>query len=339
MNAEKLPRVTIAVPTYNRADLLDRALDSLSRQTYSALEIVICDNASADDTPEVIRRRAASDDRIKHHRAATNVGAFKNFELGLLLARGEYFMWAADDDLWEPELVQHLVTVLDGDPSIVLAGAEARYMTVEGEPFAYFPEGGALRQRPSRGTVSERLRALVNGNYGNLFYGLYRREVLIRTFRGRPVGTAFSVYGPTTVGSYGPQSGVNEVPILLQVAARGAIAVIEDCLWSKATTESAYADAYSESARRDGAAPENPPTTHALKLARGAAAIRWRLRSDAAYHRAVFADISSSVSTLEIPYRLKRELLTRFRLRLVRHYLEFERRQALAAVNAIGEGR
>jgi hypothetical protein len=329
------PAVTIAVPTYNRADLLGRALSSLSRQTYSDLEIVICDNASNDATTEIASAHMATDSRIRYHRSATNFGAFKNFELGLLLARGKYFMWAADDDLWEPVLVRKLVDALDADGSAALACAEARYMDISGNEFEYFPEGSALRKRPCRGSAGERLRALVNGHYGNLFYGLYRRDALVRTYRDRPVGTAFSIYGPTTVGVYGPQSGVNEVPILLQVAARGSINVLDECLWAKATTQTAYSDAKEERERRDGIAHPNRPALGTAGRARGATAIRWRLRSDAAYHRAVLADIASSIRTLDITYRLKRELLTRFQLRLLRHFANFERRQALAATQAM----
>jgi hypothetical protein len=329
LSTNDAPKVTIAVPTYNRAELLDRALSSLRQQTYEDMEIVVCDNASSDATEEVVKRQ--SDPRIRHHRADTNVGAFKNFELGLQLARGEYFMWAADDDLWKPELVTTLVAVLDGDPSTVLACAEARYMSTEGVAFKHFAEGNALRRRPSRGPLAERLRAILDGHYGNLLYGLYRRRALIGASPGQPIDTVFSVYGPTTPETYG---GINELPILLQVAARGAIEVIDSCLWSKATTSGVQRDAHQESLHRDHAATCKRSKVRPPALARGLAATRWRLRPDARYHLAVLKDVTRCIGVLEAPAPLKRELHARIGLRLVRHYLSLEYRQVLAAAGA-----
>ena len=95
------PLVSIGLPTYNRADLLDRALKSLVSQDYPNVELIVLDNASTDHTEAVCSKYMGSYAFVYYHRNATNVGPFGNFEQVLKLARGEFFMWASDDDLWE----------------------------------------------------------------------------------------------------------------------------------------------------------------------------------------------------------------------------------------------
>src|SRR5665647_1226326 len=89
---------TIAIPTFNRAELLKRAIASARAQDYPSVEILIVDNASEDATQEICQALAAEDPRIRYMRQPRNVGPTRNFETGLENARGHYFMWLADDD-------------------------------------------------------------------------------------------------------------------------------------------------------------------------------------------------------------------------------------------------
>jgi len=107
------PLVTIGVPTYNRANSLPRALDSLLSQTYNNLELIISDNASTDNTGEVVMRYARKDPRVRYIRKKENIGAMPNFLSLLPEAGGVYFMWASDDDLWDSKFVETLVAGLE----------------------------------------------------------------------------------------------------------------------------------------------------------------------------------------------------------------------------------
>lgn len=115
------PKVSIGVPVYNGQRYLEQALRSLVDQTHADFELIISDNASTDRTAEICQEFAARDPRIQYYQNATNIGANPNFNRVLDLARGEYFRWAAYDDICEPTYLQRCVAALDADPSAVLA--------------------------------------------------------------------------------------------------------------------------------------------------------------------------------------------------------------------------
>ena len=314
--AGQQPLVSIAVPTYNRASLLPHALTSILRQSHASLEVIVCDNASSDGTAEVVERFARDDPRVRLQRSASNVGAWKNFELGLLLARAEYFMWAADDDLWEPELVTALVNLLETTPDAVLACAEATYMLADGTPLDFVSEGAAFRPTPTPRSLEQRLRALVYGNFDNLVYGLYRRSALLARDGDRSAGTVFDVYGRKTE--------VNEIPLLLQVAERGDIVVLDRPLWFKRTSPETYRDAAARAAVRT-----RQPRPRLARLPKAIARSRWRFRHDFAYHRTTLRAIRDTIRTLAIPADLRRELTRAFRRSIYGHLLALERRHIL----------
>jgi glycosyltransferase involved in cell wall biosynthesis len=118
--------VSIGLPVYNGAGYLRVAIESLLAQTFTDFELIICDNASTDQTQSICTAFAARDARVKYHRNPRNLGAAGNFNLAFRLARGEYFKWAAHDDTHEPEYLARCVELLDGDPSAVLSHTGAR---------------------------------------------------------------------------------------------------------------------------------------------------------------------------------------------------------------------
>ncbi|HPI71773.1 MAG TPA: glycosyltransferase family 2 protein [bacterium] len=97
-----LPLVSVVIPTFNRADLLPAAIDSVLGQTYERLEILVVDDGSTDHTMEVLRPYA---DRIRviagEHRGPS---AARN--LGMRAATGEYLCFLDSDDVYYPYKVQ-----------------------------------------------------------------------------------------------------------------------------------------------------------------------------------------------------------------------------------------
>ena len=99
------PLVTIAIPTFNRADAyLPTTLAAASRQTYANLDILVADNASADDTEKVVA--SFRDRRIRYHKHPTNVGAAANWNFCVDQGRGKYFLMLMDDDLIDADFVE-----------------------------------------------------------------------------------------------------------------------------------------------------------------------------------------------------------------------------------------
>jgi glycosyltransferase involved in cell wall biosynthesis len=108
------------MPVFNGEKYLREALDSLLSQTYQNFELIISDNASTDQTPQICREYAAKDSRIRYYRNKKNIGAPKNYNRVFELSSSEYFKWAAYDDVHAPEYLEKCVAILDRDPSIVL---------------------------------------------------------------------------------------------------------------------------------------------------------------------------------------------------------------------------
>src|SRR3954452_21534224 len=109
--SESQPLVSIGLPVYNGEQFIRTALDSLLGQTYQPLELIICDNASTDQTAAICQEYLAKDQRVRYYRNPTNLGAVKNFNRAFELSSGIYFMWAADHDLREPTFVSRCVEV------------------------------------------------------------------------------------------------------------------------------------------------------------------------------------------------------------------------------------
>lgn len=109
-DAAPVPLVSICIPTYNSGETLAETLASIIAQTYLRLEILVVDNASADDTLEVARR--FDDPRIRIHENADNIGAEGNFNRCIQLASGEYTAIYHADDLYLPQMVAEQVGFL-----------------------------------------------------------------------------------------------------------------------------------------------------------------------------------------------------------------------------------
>lgn len=117
------PLVSIGIPVFNGERFINQALDTLRAQTYDNLELVISDNASTDSTGEICREYASKDRRIKYFRNPVNIGLCKNFRRAVTLATGEYFMWAAADDLKSPTAVEPCVqAILRNDCAVTAHG-------------------------------------------------------------------------------------------------------------------------------------------------------------------------------------------------------------------------
>jgi len=100
------PLVSIALCTYNGASFIKQQLDSITNQSYTNLEIIICDDASSDKTIKIIEDCRANDPRIKFFRNDRNIGYNKNFEKAFTLCTGEYIAISDQDDVWEKNKIE-----------------------------------------------------------------------------------------------------------------------------------------------------------------------------------------------------------------------------------------
>lgn len=172
MNAQttaRPPKISVVVPTYNRARDVGRCLQSLVGQTFEAFEVLVCDDGSTDDTSAVVdayKTRLS----LTYVRAENFGGPARPRNAGLRLARGEYIAFLDSDDWWTPEKLQRSLEHLE-------RGADVVYHDM------YFVARAAQRlfPRKSRGRqlaapVFEDL--LVNGNALNNSSVVARRSLL-----------------------------------------------------------------------------------------------------------------------------------------------------------------
>ncbi|HET6349260.1 MAG TPA: glycosyltransferase family 2 protein [Candidatus Krumholzibacteria bacterium] len=172
------PRVSIGLPVYNGDAFLADAIDTLLAQTYRDFELIISDNASTDGTEAICRERAARDPRIRYVRHATNQGAMRNFNVVVEMARGEYFKWAAHDDMHEPTHVQRCVEALDRHADVVLACT--KLIDIDDDGRRKDVDVPHLRWDSSRPNV--RFRALANPHHRcESVFGVMRTRMLRAT--------------------------------------------------------------------------------------------------------------------------------------------------------------
>jgi len=105
------PVVSVIIPTYNRVNTIQRAINSVLKQTYKNFELIIVDDGSTDNTENVILRE--NDDRIVFLKHDTNKGGSAARNTGISHAKGKYIAFLDSDDEWCPEKLKKQVEALD----------------------------------------------------------------------------------------------------------------------------------------------------------------------------------------------------------------------------------
>ena len=193
------PRVSVGLPVFNGERFLARTLDDLLGGTFGDFELVACDNASTDATPDLLADAARQDARVRVVRNAANIGALPNANLAFARSAAPLYALAAYDDRHAPTFLADLVGALGRAPEAVLAyGASTligeddrpfpfdpvrrRYTGPEGQPYAY---DAALEVPLPAGTTPRdavaRYRAVLQSSDVNApIHGLFRRAALER---------------------------------------------------------------------------------------------------------------------------------------------------------------
>lgn len=205
------PQVSIGLPVYNGENFLAAAIESILAQTFQDFELIICDNASTDQTEAICRHYAAQDDRIRYYRNDRNLGAAPNYNRTFDLATGQYFKWAAHDDLCGPTFLEACVAVLDQDPGVVLCHPGSAVIDEQGQVKRPYRYNGKLRTDADRPSI--RFTELVHTPHHCFqIFGLIRSDIFAQTPRH---------------GDYGHQDGV----LLARLALMGRFHEIPELLF------------------------------------------------------------------------------------------------------------
>jgi glycosyltransferase involved in cell wall biosynthesis len=195
--------ITTVIPTHRRPHLLARAIRSVLRQSYADFQVIVYDNASADETAAVVARLAAADGRVKYHAHPDNIGALANFNFALSRIDTDYFSLLSDDDVLLPYFYEQAMASFANHPRamfvaspVMLVNETGRVLTVNNQdwpPGLHPAPSGMLR-------MAEREHFIWTGT-------LFRRQAL-------------------ELGTIDIESGMcSDLDLLLRIAGRHPIAV------------------------------------------------------------------------------------------------------------------
>lgn len=169
--------LSIGMPVFNDARFLPAALDSILNQSFRDFELIISDDLSTDGSADICKDYAARDPRIRYIRQQKNTGISANMKFLLEEARGKYFMWAANDDLWDADFISSLISSLEKDPASIVAFS----------PFTYIDEDSQVIEPAVIRTVDyagenafERVRKLTRIYDDGFGYGIFVREKILQ---------------------------------------------------------------------------------------------------------------------------------------------------------------
>ena len=205
---DNLPQLSIGLPVYNGEKFIKAALDSLLAQTFGNFELIISDNASTDKTEEICRAYAAQDKRIRYYRNQSNLGCSCNFNRVFELSVGEYFKWAAYDDLHAPDFLMKCVDVLDNNPKVVLCHSHVYFIDENGD----FLQNYNIKLNTDSEKPHQRFQQLLTKHLCYQTYGVIRASVLRQV---------------PPMGSYGTADGI----LLLRIALLGQFYEIPEYLF------------------------------------------------------------------------------------------------------------
>lgn len=159
-------RVSVIIPSHNRAAMLGRALASVFAQTNGDFEVIVVDDASTDDTPDILA--SARDPRLRCVRHEDRLGANAARNSGLRLARARYIAFLDSDDEWFPAKLDRQLRVFE-------RSSRATGLVYAGTVFVYADSRSRVKIPRCRGRITRRL--LVDNVVGSTSTGMVRREV------------------------------------------------------------------------------------------------------------------------------------------------------------------
>jgi len=167
------PLVTVGIPAFNSEKTIAAAIESVLKQDYKNLELIVSDNFSSDTTLDICNNFKINDPRVTVITQPNNIGAVNNFNFLLEHANGAYFCWLGSDDRFTPEHIGLSVTLLQKENDLIGCMAQAIFdyeVSLDIKPANYHFGTSPI----------ERIRTFFRnpGRSHGLFYGLYKVENL-----------------------------------------------------------------------------------------------------------------------------------------------------------------
>lgn len=176
----RVPRVSVIVTCYTRTNYIGGALSSVLAQSYEDYEIFVADDSGTEAAKEIVAG-FGQPERIRYLAHESTLGVAASIVGGVKQARGEFIAILNDDDLWEPNLLEKLVPVLEGDPRRVLATADHWIMNADGNIVRELSESWSDnfgRSELSEGVISHPARFAVSGGPAINITSVFRKQAI-----------------------------------------------------------------------------------------------------------------------------------------------------------------
>jgi glycosyltransferase involved in cell wall biosynthesis len=131
--------ISIVMPVYNGEKYLRNSLQSILEQTYSNFEVIIVNDASTDNTLNILKEYAAKDKRIKVFTNQNNQKLPKSLNIGFEQCAGEYFTWTSDDNLLHPNTLEILIKEIERGKDVSIVFSRYEFIDDNGEVFGKSP--------------------------------------------------------------------------------------------------------------------------------------------------------------------------------------------------------
>ena len=200
------PKISVCVPTRNRAASLARTLTAILGQTAQDFEIVVGDDASTDSTADIVK--GFTDSRIRYLRHRTNLGIYANWNSLIAEARGRYIAIYHDHDTYLPTILERSTTLLEEHPRMAFVHTAFVLVDRNGLPLDVF-----------------------SGDYDEVMSGRALQELFSQTTRSRicAASTLVRREAYATAGPFDPRYGLGADRLMwLRLAATGDIGYVTD---------------------------------------------------------------------------------------------------------------
>jgi glycosyltransferase involved in cell wall biosynthesis len=159
------------MPLYNQTNFLAEALSSLLGQTYRDFKLIVVDDSNHAESGQIAQEFASKDNRISYIKNGSHKGLIANWNNCFRCAGDvDYFAWVSDHDVWHPEWLESLISILDANPNVILTYPKVAYITTDGQRY-----NKKLSQHFSTEdlTAAQRVRAVSKDAryFGKMVYG------------------------------------------------------------------------------------------------------------------------------------------------------------------------
>jgi len=178
MSDDRRVTISVGIPVCNGAKTIARAIESIQKQTFKNISVIISNNASTDDTRKICLQKINGDARFLYTEHSTNIEALLNFKSIFRYVTTDYFVFLAADDYWEPEFLELNLKNLIENETAVASVSKIFYDSLNKEN-KYDLDGGY----PIKGDIFTRLKKYFEHPLDNSrFYSLFKSEVIKKSF-------------------------------------------------------------------------------------------------------------------------------------------------------------